>query len=376
VLQTLKHLDMRACVAGVVTNNLATGAAILARGGQGGEGKNGIGGAGATGVETAPNQDQLPPNSYGAGATCSVVGNNVGTIDGCGGDGGPGVIQIHVRSLADVLVPNTGTNALSKMIFPRPVGADETNIDAPMQWNRMEPMFGAKSFARSQWIALNATNPIDLRFEGTETNGLVSTDGGGANARVLRLAPVATGTIASQPSLPFIAADQSTLVIDASALSDSIYTSNADLAREFDLEIRHGATSTRFDVASAVNDAGAGTLRLTVAGTGTPLAGFGPGDTFELRPRFFRVRTNSTRDWLPSSASIRIEFQGAPANAMNQPDEAHASAWSADVNALESVAGLAFVRFRVEFDLAADGSDVTLSSPKPSLEFLRVPYRF
>jgi len=38
------------------------------------------------------------------------------------------------------------------------------------------------------------------------------------------------------------------------------------------------------------------------------------------------------------------------------------------------VPGLAFVRFQVDFDLVADGSQLTAGSPRPSLEFLRIPY--
>jgi len=69
-----------------------------------------------------------------------------------------------------------------------------------------------------------------------------------------------------------------------------------------------------------------------------------------------------------------ITFQGAPDDGSRAPDTAFASARTANVNALESVPGLAFVRFQVDFDLVANGSELTTGSPRPSLEFLRIPY--
>jgi hypothetical protein len=94
-----------------------------------------------------------------------------------------------------------------------------------------------------------------------------------------------------------------------------------------------------------------------------------------VRPRHFRVVTNSTQDWLPGSASIRVTFQGAPSNGQGGPDTSMASAWSPDIDALESVPGLAFLRFQVDFDMAANGDDLHLGTPRPSLEFLKIVWR-
>ena len=36
-----------------------------------------------------------------------------------------------------------------------------------------------------------------------------------------------------------------------------------------------------------------------------------------------------------------------------------------------------FIRFRVEFDLDADGTTgINLSAPRPALDFVRIPFRF
>lgn len=371
VIQCASKLDFRACVGATP----ASGAGIFARGGQGGAGRDGIGGATANGVESLPSQDQLPPNAYGTSATCPVPGNNTGTIDGCGGDGGPGVIQLHVRALSDILVPNTGpANRLANMLYPRPVGSTEANIDTPSAWNRMELAFGPVSNARSTWFALPTSAPIDLVFEGTDATGRVLTRGVGINARVPSLPAIASGVLVAAPASPSIANDQATLVVDAASIASTLWSSNPDSLVGAEIVMHHAASTARFDVAFAVVSAGA--LRLTVDGVGTPLAAFTIGDTFELRPRFFRVKTSGVRDWLPNSASIRIEFQGAPADAFQHADETHATAWSSDVNSLRSASGLAFLRFRVTFDLSADGSTLSTASPRPSLEFLRVPFQY
>ena len=107
------------------------------------------------------------------------------------------------------------------------------------------------------------------------------------------------------------------------------------------------------------------------------------GDTASVIPRFFRVITNTVGDALPASSSIKFEFQGAPATTSGSVDtqvgSAHASDWVTDITLLNTHANAAnfkFLRFRVKFDILADGSSLTFQTPIPSVDFLRIPFKF
>lgn len=76
-------------------------------------------------------------------------------------------------------------------------------------------------------------------------------------------------------------------------------------------------------------------------------------------------------DWIPPNATVRIEFQGARALAegSKEIDPASLTAWSADVGV---ASGHSFVRWRVTFDLAADGGDLTQRTRRPLVERLQL----
>jgi hypothetical protein len=147
ILQAGGDIDFTACVPGSSNTNYVTGAGIFARGGQGGEGANAIGGTNLGGSEEPPHLDRLPPNHYpSATAPCGVTlaaqggPNNVGNVDGAGGDGGPGVIQLHVTDLERIRVP-LGLTKLSQLIQPHPVGSTPLNADVPASWHRLVPLW-------------------------------------------------------------------------------------------------------------------------------------------------------------------------------------------------------------------------------------------
>jgi len=364
VLQAGRTIDLRDCPFP------GTGpGTLVALGGQGGEGRNGVGGAGPGGIPTTSGEDSInlvTPFDPG----CLPLPNPAAVI-GSGGDGGPGLIQLHVPDLAGILAPTVSNSSIRDVIKPPPVGGGDDPND-PLMWDRLVPSFGPDSFSRSQWMPVGGVGPIDLRFAGTDANGFVLTSNAGANARVLRLPAIANGTLASAPNAAYVDVDGRTLVIDAASISDALWSSDPALLVGAELALQTAGGAGRFEVESA--SAPGTSLRLTVAGAGTPLAGFGAGSTYTLYPRTFRIATDGVHDSLPTSASIRITFQGAPDDGLGQPDRALGSAWSSDANTLESVANLAFLRFQVDFDQAADGSELTTGSPRPSLEFLRVPY--
>jgi hypothetical protein len=99
-----------------------------------------------------------------------------------------------------------------------------------------------------------------------------------------------------------------------------------------------------------------------------------------LLPRFFRVRQGSSGvDLLPDSRYVRILFQGAADDGTGRPDELHPLVdWTADVAEFGALAPgtLGFLRFRVEFELDADGNGVDPETEPTALDFLRLPFRF
>jgi hypothetical protein len=85
-------------------------------------------------------------------------------------------------------------------------------------------------------------------------------------------------------------------------------------------------------------------------------------------------------DSLPDSATIRIEFQATTQDLLGDPDEGGASQWRGDLASLDPNVppnpDYRFVRFRVAFDLAADGAPLSPLTPVPTLDFVRIPFRF
>jgi hypothetical protein len=388
---------------------------------------NDYGGAKAGGNSTIPNHDALPPNHYPSSGSnqgpCAVDGNNVGNpgnpstnpnnlvsgtgpIDvayNCGGDGSPGIIQLHAPTLANILPP-TGLASIALCVRPPPIGSTPGNVNDPavvnnpVDWDQLLPIFGRFSKAQSKWISLGAAfvDPIGVSpdttqflFDGTDTDGVgvqgtVETDGVGETAVVRPLPSILPATtLDTEPNLPFITADKRTIVIDRTTLLDDIYVRNPALMRRFELRLEQPGLQKSFEIATAELVDGTNQLRLTVVGTGTPLTGFGFGANVLVRPRFFRVITEGTSDSLPSSSQILIEFQAAPATAQGDPNTnvgpLGASDWVpsiATINAHPNAANFRFIRFRVAFDIVADGGSLSFETPIPSLDFLRVPFRF
>lgn len=127
VLQTSSYLDLRQRTLPIGGPNGPT-LAIDARGGQGAAGRDNLGGAwiSTSGpAETAPNLDACPPGYPGSG-----LNSCRGAVNGAGGDGGPGLIQLHTPNgrpgsdpnVADILLP-VGTT-IAEFCSPRPVGSE------------------------------------------------------------------------------------------------------------------------------------------------------------------------------------------------------------------------------------------------------------
>lgn len=375
IIQSAGDIDFSACSS--AAGNLG---GIYATGGQGGEGANGAGGANPGGIPTTPNLDMLPPNAYAPSPTCAVTGNTVGVITGCGGDGGPGIIQLHVSALSRIRPPTLPSITLATVMKPNPFGSTPSNVTTPAAWNQLLPIFGSRSVSQSKWIPLGSANvasdsadpsALEFQFGGLTAGGLIETTGSGSSAIVAELPEILSGAVGSNSTPPFIA-DGRTIVFDAGSLApaDEFYRNSPGLMSRFRLKFSSGET---FDIASAAVEGD--NLWLTIDSSGTPLDDIAVGTIATVHPRFFAVVTNGVVDSLPGGTSVRIEFQAAPANSLGDPVEALAVGFTSDISVLNSSPSnptFRFFRFRVTFDIG----DVTANPTLPSIDFLRLPYRF
>lgn len=359
-----------------------SGVSITATGGQGGAGESEIGGAFPTqgGMKETPPQTDACPPGYPTNGSNACRGH----IDGAGGDGGPGIVQLHTSSGTvgiDILLPAGA--ALSDVTKPPAVCAGSSTCF-------MIPSFGRNSRARSEWIALgeggfdNGTTPASYKnvvfdFAGIDPGtGLVQTD---ASERVV---PGAVLLSATQ-----VLASGHTFTMDGTQLlggPDEVLLANPGLLRHFLLELRDttppGDHFQRFDVVSAAVDPVTHAVTLTVDGNGPVLSAFqslGPVDA-SLQRAHFRIVTDGVPDSLPSSAAVQIRFEATVADASGGPEEGTITVpLTSDVDLLNNDprnAELRYVRFEVLFDVDALLMGLSPTSPIPAATHLRMPFRY
>lgn len=383
ILQTASKIDFSLATS-------TTQISILATGGQGGAGMGNQGGAqiGPGGAqETTPLADACPPGF--PTTQCR------GVISGAGGDGSPGVIQLHTPNGLlgqDILLP--GNRTLFDLCKPRPVAASLTQ--------RLIPSFGRSSVARSLWIplGLSAFDPtgspafkvstFDFGDVNTATGQVLTTNG------VVNLGPPLLGpaTIAVGPTLPFIDPSGRTIFMDATPLiggAQEYFVNNPGLLKRSTLrlsQVGQPTNNVRFDVVSVVLDTTLVTprLKITTSSSEAQLTSFSApgGVAAELIPTYFRVKTNGVLGSLPNSAAVFLKFQVAPETPGGVPDTAAAvpPTPGSDVSVINAaqLAGpnpprFRFVRFQVEFDIDRLNTGITPLTPLPSLDFLRLPFR-
>jgi hypothetical protein len=384
ILETAGRIDFSALP--------SNGIAILATGGQGGAGSGDAGGAQITAngqVETAPSADACPTGYSSSGANACR-----GLVDGAGGDGGPGVVQLHTTNgivgtsaaTADIVLPVGAT--LTTMCKPPPVSPGGAAVDG-----HLLPTFGRKSHARSKWIDLgqggfdvgsSTYRDVTFAFAGVNPlTGAILTD---VNGNVLGLPSVITGTLVPAPGVPHIENGGETLVFDATPLigtAEETVLANPALLVHYAIELFDVGDPTdymRYDVVSASYDGTAQTLALTVDGDGPSLNDFSQPAVigFNLRPMYFRVRTNGVVDSLPTSTKVQVRLEATSADASGNPNLAASSGLVADPAVLNATPNgtLRFVRFDVLFDIDALGQGLSAQSVIPTLEFFRLPFRY
>ena len=323
--------------------------------------------------------------SYAPPGTLTGKDGNGDHCIGRGGAGGNGVIQIHVPDPSTDILWNSrsrpGIDAYIRRDVPGgPVDPDrlEEVLDlfaAPRPY-ALIPAFSSTSQVQSEWLDTGlaglrqpsggAGGPYPdwahatLRFLGVGGNGDVQRTG----TRVTPLPPIATG-----PSSAAGFAATNVGFTAASSYFAPHFLRNPAVLIGYDV-LPNAATSVSFEVVAASYDRAADRLSLTTRTTdGVMSTAVGP--SWALRPKFFRVNTSSAKDSLPASASVNVVFQGAddPANAASILPGVNE--WTADLSELR---GKRFLRYRVTFDINANGAGVTLNNPRPSLDYLKIPF--
>jgi hypothetical protein len=392
--------------------------AISSLGGQGGAGNANKGGAKETGATTW-RCDRIPrswvepvdgPNVPPRDNSCysnqpdfnDLIG---GPTVGAGGDGGPGIIQVHVDNpQADFIFPdiggiyggtnNSGTNAadVSLLFTPPPFGWTDPN--SPV--DRFIPFFGGVSIAQSKWIPLGLARigsggvdgQVSFEFAGIDADNGAMAPGAilQSGSEVTQVAPIIGPDLLGSGGTPNIDNGGLSMVFDASTLPD-IYKANSLLTKFFTVELDDTVLTTRFEIADSVYSSNTDELICTIATTNDDLNDFvgaaaGPV-TAALVRHDFRMITSGIRDSYPDSTQVRILFDVTKLDSLGNPS-ASQSLSAANGDEFTSVVGdlnvddWDFVRFRVEFNLNAGGMGgaVDINTPRPAIEFLRLPFLF
>ena len=447
------YFDAPNSFGGVGWPNFSSDRALSAVGGQGGAGAQDFGGSGANGgtawrcdcisrqyVDLDPpgcnaafDTDVPPHRCIGCfSIAASSFNDPMGPVLGAGGDGGPGIIQLHVGDPAtDIQLPDVGqagreygigdiVNGVltvapldpTQVMAPPPTGwlhpqqvADRVaglvandpnlNLASVRMSDDLVPFFGDKSMARSTWIPLGLARVSPsgiaagfLPIQGVEVGNPDDVDNGfvehtAIGDGVLALPPIidalAVDSTGGQVA-PYITDGGSTLVFDAVGMPD-LYRVTPSMARRFSVVLGDAAVTPSstldFEVVSVTYDQVNDQLRCTTA-AGVDMTTFSATTVFaSLRPHHFRVETAGVLDNLTSADKIRFGFDATTADVAGNPSASGAYTVTSVANQLaRDITDMNgndwdFFRFEVEFDL-----DDPLNTPLPGLLFMKFPYEF
>ncbi|MFT7676673.1 MAG: hypothetical protein ACI8QC_000646 [Planctomycetota bacterium] len=362
---------------------------LSALGGQGGAGHDNKGGARETGV-TAWRCDAIPINRVQPLAVPpfgNVCFNNQpdfadsdGPTLGAGGDGGPGLIQL--------VVPNPSVD----LSYPAAMDITQVSVPPPVGWadgaffGELLPSLRLDSIAQSRWIDLGEAAhdpmgnhaPAEFFLQGLDANGVVTTTGG---IQDYGMALVPAATVVADPGLPFIGPNPFSMTFDAAGVTGSadVYERNPLLLLKAIVRMTDPVSSDSMDfvVAAAEYDPSLDLLTVTVSsGSGTLTSFATAGVTAELIPRHLGLIAADSSASLPSGSSVRVRLDATMAGPDGEPDPSQAysavnGGLPSDPTSLNSTIW-DFVRFRVDFEL----SPTEPIGPRPSLDFLSIPFRF
>ncbi|TAH34419.1 MAG: hypothetical protein EYC70_15875 [Planctomycetota bacterium] len=304
---------------------------------------------------------------------------------GRGGAGGNGVIQIQVPDPGtDILWHRDAEPGIREFIRngdlngPVDTAKLEQVLDlygAPRPYNLI-PIFSATSQIQSTWLDTGlaylrapgaGTGPYPdwagelLRFQGLTASGDVQRTG----TRVTPQDNIAIGSAAQAGFGAFSV----TLSGASSAFAPQFLRAPATLIG-YDVLPDSAQVNRSFEIVAVDYDRPNDRLTLTTRTTDGAMT-FDVGVQWAVREKFFRVATSGLKDALPPSVNVNMVFQGAddPQNAAGiVPGE---NEWTADLSLLQ---GKRYVRYRINFDINANGAGVTLNNPRPSVDYLKLPF--
>ncbi len=301
---------------------------------------------------------------------------------GRGGAGSNGIIQIHIPEPGvDIDWPDPHDanidNYIRGGVALGPVDTDllEEMLDliAEPSPYALVPMFASKSQLQSEWIDSGLAslhmdpnsnlgtfpdfaNALLVSFSGTDGSGDVQSTGESFDlGDAVVTTANASGASTSGYSIRFV--DPATNVAGFSA--DLLRNPNLLVGYEFLPDQSDLSTHFRITDASwsGLN------LNLTTSVLDGPLPAISALG-WAIHERFLGIRTGTTKDRLPVTSDLTFLFEGSD-------DMVTTTGWSPDI---ANLTGSRYFRYQVVFDIDSNQSGVAISSEKPSLEYVKIPF--
>lgn len=347
--------------------------------------------------------------NFGDFDSATAVNNSIG------GQGGPGLIQIHVPNSLD---PPNSNEALTDVVLAPGASNDLDRMTRP-EGVVLVPTFSKRSIGQSKWLSIGSADidpttggqsPVTFLFDGVDPGmdvatlepgeGLVNTVPGVDVNTVLQeeLAPVLgvaasldiDGTnvsVSNGSTLTFSGAGLDEILVDSP--ENDVYLRTPTLLNRFLVRIirNEGMASELvydYEVVQAAYDDDNAILTMDVEGDSTLPEDVLvlPGTTsvgLQVIPRYFLLSSQGLPGQMPASTTVTIQFQGTGADLLGNPDTDNIlQDWTGDLSALSAqpAGELRFFRFRVEFDLDAMNAGLSADTQTTQLDFMRIPFRF
>ena len=333
------------------------------------------------------------PDIQKVASATSLDDGNATFMIGRGGAGANGVIQIHVPDPFSDIVWPTGSGAAGVIAnyftqVGQTTAAVEEALDLlcePAAYSLI-PFFASSSMVQSEWVdtgmaglRLSANPTLGswdypdyanalLNFDGINTtSGLVQTSG----ELVVPLSVIATGGTGS------VTIDSFGMTIpNADSYFDAKFLRSPNLLIGYDVLPDKDGVQT-FEIVAASYERAQDRMVLTtrVSDSAMDFAKNPSNPFWSIKEKFLRVETGGSKDSLPASAEITLQFQGADESfaGSNVPGTPFPGlrTWTSDLSQLK---GYRFIRYRVTFEADAQGAGIGLDSPLPLVDYIKLPF--